>query len=148
METLEAWHLMIWERGCLWFFLIFVKSINMIYQQLGMLVPQHIMIHLMYHYRKHSLQAWHLMIWEQRMFVVGVSGDDVNQYDLSTAWDVSTATYNDSFDVSSQEIFPTGVAFNDMGTRMFVVGSDSDMLYNMTFRVYRKNQTLPLILLR
>ena len=61
-----------------------------------------------------------------RMFVVGNDSDNVIQYDLSTAWDVSTATYNDSFSVSSQETLPTGVAFNDMGTRMFVVGNDSD----------------------
>ena len=30
------------------------------------------------------------------MFVIGWRGDDVNEYTLSTAWDVSTATFVDS----------------------------------------------------
>jgi hypothetical protein len=26
------------------------------------------------------------------MYVIGSTGDDVNEYDLSSAWDISTAT--------------------------------------------------------
>ena len=37
-----------------------------------------------------------------KMFVVGSSGDAVNEYTLSTGFDVSTATFVDSFSVSSQ----------------------------------------------
>jgi DNA-binding beta-propeller fold protein YncE len=32
-----------------------------------------------------------------KMFVVGRSGDDVNEYTLSTGFDISTATFVDSF---------------------------------------------------
>ena len=55
------------------------------------------------------------------MFVVGVSGDDVNEYTLSTGFDVSTASFVDSFSVASQESNPSGVAFNNDGTKMFVL---------------------------
>ena len=58
-----------------------------------------------------------------KMFVVGVRGDDVNEYTLSTAFDVSTASFVDSFDISSQDDSPTGLAFNNDGTKMFVAGN-------------------------
>ena len=58
-----------------------------------------------------------------KMFVLGVSGDDVNEYTLTTGFDVSTASIVDSFDVSSQEANPTEVAFSEDGTKMFVLGT-------------------------
>ena len=61
-----------------------------------------------------------------KMFVVGNAGDDVNEYTLSTGWDVSTASFVDSFDVSSQESSPSGLAFNNDGTKMFVTGYVGD----------------------
>ena len=36
------------------------------------------------------------------------------------------ATFVDSFDVSSQEIIPLGLAFNTDGTKMFVAGGNGD----------------------
>ena len=57
-----------------------------------------------------------------KMFVAGGSGDDVNEYTLTTGFDVSTASFVDSFDVNAQETLPTGLAFSADGTKMFVVG--------------------------
>jgi len=67
-----------------------------------------------------------------KMFVVGVAGDKVNEYTLSTAFDVSTATFVDSFSVAAQEAFPTGLAFSSDGTKMFVVGSIGDDINEYT----------------
>ena len=69
-----------------------------------------------------------------KMFVIGVSGDDVNEYTLSSAFDVSTATYSQNFSVAGQENFPQGLRFNSNGTKMFVVGSAGDDVneYNLT----------------
>jgi DNA-binding beta-propeller fold protein YncE len=61
-----------------------------------------------------------------KMFIVGVDGDDVNEYTLSTRFDVSTASFVDSFSVAAQETDPSGIAFNTDGTKMFIVGSDGD----------------------
>ena len=61
-----------------------------------------------------------------KMFVVGVVGDDVNEYTLSTPFNVSTASFVDAFSVALQETSPTGVAFSSNGTKMFVVGSLGD----------------------
>ena len=55
-----------------------------------------------------------------RMFVVDNGDEDVHQYTLSTAWDVTSATYDGFFSMSSEADEPRGVAFSDDGTRMFV----------------------------
>ena len=59
-----------------------------------------------------------------KMFVVGLT-DDVNEYTLTTGFDVSTASFVDNFDVSKQETHPYGLAFNTDGTKMFVAGNFS-----------------------
>jgi hypothetical protein len=61
-----------------------------------------------------------------KMFVLGATGADVNEYTLSVGFDVSTASFVDSFSVSAQESSPYGLAFNTAGTKMFVVGSSGD----------------------
>ena len=69
-----------------------------------------------------------------KMYVTGTTGDDVNEYSLSTAWDVSTASYVQNFSVSSQENAPRGVFFKSDGTKMYVVGTSSDAVneYNLS----------------
>ena len=58
-----------------------------------------------------------------KMYVIGNVGDDVNEYTLSTAWDVSTAVFNQSFSVSAQELTPVGVFFKPDGLKMYVIGN-------------------------
>jgi len=68
-----------------------------------------------------------------KMFIVGFSGDDVNEYTLSIGFDLrSTVTFVDSFSVSSQETAPRGITFNNDGTKMFVIGNDSDNVNEYT----------------
>ena len=58
-----------------------------------------------------------------KMFVVGAI-NGINEYTLDTPFDVSTASFDDVvFSVSMQETVPTGVAFSNDGTKMFVVGT-------------------------
>jgi DNA-binding beta-propeller fold protein YncE len=61
-----------------------------------------------------------------KMFVVGGEGDDINEYALTNGFDVSTASFTDSFSVAAQDNIPTGLAFNTDGTKMFVVGGSGD----------------------
>ena len=57
-----------------------------------------------------------------KMFIVGTTGDDVNEYTVSTGFDLtSTVTFVDSFAVT-QCPNPTAVKFNTNGTKMFVTG--------------------------
>ena len=61
-----------------------------------------------------------------KMFVVGNTGDDVNEYDLSVPFDASTMSFVDATPISAQEDNPQGIAFSNDGTKMFVVGGDGD----------------------
>ena len=70
-----------------------------------------------------------------KMFIVGVVGDDVNEYTLSTSFDVSTASFVDSFSVASQEQVPLGIAFNTDGTKMFIVGQGSNAVYEYNLSI-------------
>jgi hypothetical protein len=63
------------------------------------------------------------------MFVCGTSGGDINEYTLSTGFDVSTATFVDSFSVSAQASQPRGVAFNTDGTKMYVVSDTTGVRF-------------------
>jgi len=64
-----------------------------------------------------------------KMFVVGEDTDSVYSYNLSAAYDLGSASYNQSFDVSGEDGTPLGVTFNGDGTKMFVVGSSTDKVY-------------------
>jgi len=69
-----------------------------------------------------------------KMYVIGSNGDDVNEYTLSTAWDISTATYVQVFSIGAQETVPTGLFFKTDGTKMYVIGSTGDDVneYNLS----------------
>ena len=65
-----------------------------------------------------------------KMYVVGYTNDTVYQYSLSTAFTVSTASYDSvSFSVSSQSSRPMGMTFNNDGTKMYIVCRDNDAVY-------------------
>jgi hypothetical protein len=65
-----------------------------------------------------------------KMYVLGLTNDTVYQYTLSTGFDLSTASYDSvSFSVTSQETVPRSVVFNTDGTKMYIVGSDNDTVY-------------------
>jgi sugar lactone lactonase YvrE len=64
------------------------------------------------------------------MFVVESTNDSVLQYSLSSAFDVSTASFTGtSFDVSGQDVDPQGVTFSGDGTTMFVIGLNSGSVF-------------------
>jgi sugar lactone lactonase YvrE len=68
----------------------------------------------------------------RKMFVTGNSGDDVNEYTLSTPWVVSTATYVTVFSVSGQDTAPADIYFRADGRKMYMVGTTSDVIYQYT----------------
>ena len=64
-----------------------------------------------------------------KMYVLGAINDNVNEYVLSTAFDVSSAAFTTGFSVAAQETSPQGLAFNNDGTKMYVVGVTNDNVY-------------------
>ncbi|MCH8945760.1 MAG: beta-propeller fold lactonase family protein, partial [Nanoarchaeota archaeon] len=64
-----------------------------------------------------------------KLYVIGADNDAIHEYNLLTAFDVSTGTFNDNFSVSAQETTPDGMAFNNDGTKIYVIGIDTDTIY-------------------
>ena len=67
-----------------------------------------------------------------KFYIVGSNGDNVNQYALSTPFDVQTATFEKE---STHGIISTGseniprcIEFNDDGTKLFIAGSNLDTI--------------------
>jgi len=67
-----------------------------------------------------------------QLYVIGGVGDNVYQYSLSTAFDVSTASFSQSFDVSTQDGAPQGVVFKPDGSQMYVTGAVGENVYQYT----------------
>lgn len=64
------------------------------------------------------------------MFMMGNNSETVYQYSLTTAFDVDTASFNNtSFGVAGQEATPNGVEFNDDGTTMFIIGARENSVF-------------------
>ncbi len=64
-----------------------------------------------------------------KMYICGAGLSTANQYNLSTAWDISTASHSSTFSVSSQDVFPQGISIKSDGTKMYIVGSNTDTVY-------------------
>jgi len=63
------------------------------------------------------------------IYVVGQIGQEVNKYSLSTAFDLSTASYEERFSTSSQDTSPAGIMFSGDYTKMYLLGASNDTIY-------------------
>lgn len=62
-----------------------------------------------------------------KLYIIDVSPDIIYQYTLSTAFEITTATYDSiSLDVTSQENSPRAIVFKPDGTKMFILGNGGD----------------------
>jgi len=64
-----------------------------------------------------------------KMYIVGSTGDGVDEYTLSTPYDPTSATATHFFATGSQDLAPTDLFFKDDGTKMFVLGDWNDKVY-------------------
>ena len=60
------------------------------------------------------------------LFVVGDDGNDVNEYLLTTAYDLSTASFVDSYGTGSEDIDPRALAFDNDGDKLYVIGANGN----------------------
>ena len=71
------------------------------------------------------------------MFVSGRSPEGVHQYSLSTAWDISTASYSNVFyDTTSFVTTPYGVSVSSNGQHLLIADESSGYVYNVSIGGY------------
>ena len=64
-----------------------------------------------------------------KMYIAELSGDRIYQYSLSTAYDISTASYDSvNLNTSSQDN-PVDVIFKPDGTKLYICGSNNSNIY-------------------
>ena len=63
------------------------------------------------------------------MFLVGSQNDSVYRYNLSRAFDPSSASFVNSYDVGSNDNNPRSVFFRPNGHQMYIVGYQRDTVY-------------------
>lgn len=69
-----------------------------------------------------------------KMIGVGDTNNKLFQYTLSTAFDISTASYDSvSFDFSAQVTDPHNLYINDAGTRLYILGVSGNTVYQYNF---------------
>jgi len=67
------------------------------------------------------------------MYILGTANDTLYQYSLSTAWDVSTASYDSvSFSFTSQTLQPYGMSFSPDGTKLYVADQQNSKILQYT----------------
>jgi sugar lactone lactonase YvrE len=71
----------------------------------------------------------------RRLYVADGDGGDVEWYNLTTPGDVTTGVHQLSYDVAGQDEEPTGIAFDDDGGRMLLVGYETANLYQYDLAV-------------
>jgi len=67
-----------------------------------------------------------------KVYVSGSQNDSIYQYDLSTAWDISSGSWVSTLDASSEATDPWGVAILDSGTKVYVLDDTNDKIYQYT----------------
>lgn len=61
--------------------------------------------------------------------------DSVRTWILSTPYDISTAQSSSILNIGSYETSPTGVAFNNDGTKVFICGTTSDSVHQFSLSI-------------
>lgn len=63
-----------------------------------------------------------------KIYIIGTTTDKVHQYNLSTAWDITSfsGAADKELSVSTQETSPLGITFSPDGTHMYITGSVGD----------------------
>ena len=64
-----------------------------------------------------------------KMYTLGDTGNGIDEWALSTAWDVTTASWTAFTSTSSQDTTPTSFFFKPDGTRLWVLGDTNDRIY-------------------
>lgn len=69
------------------------------------------------------------------MYIAEDVQNAVDQYTLSTAWDISTASYTTTFSVSSEEAGMNAAVLSTDGSNLYIIGTGTDSVYQYAMSV-------------
>ena len=64
-----------------------------------------------------------------KLYVIGRNGDEINQWSLSTAYSVQTATYDGVLRINGYETNPEAIEWKSDGTKFYVLGRSGNSIY-------------------
>ena len=67
-----------------------------------------------------------------KAYIIGQAADKIVQYNLGTPWDISTGTLYKGFSILTQDTASVDVGFSTDGTKAYVLGDTSDVVYQYT----------------
>lgn len=70
-----------------------------------------------------------------KLYVTDFGGDQILQYGLSTSWDLSTASFEKSLDVSSLGTTPMGAHISANGTKLYILERNSQTVHQWALAV-------------
>ena len=71
-----------------------------------------------------------------KMFVVGKTQNKIFEFDLSTAFDISTATISSNeYDHGSEDDDATDIKFNSDGTKLFLAGAGDQEIMSIIYQL-------------
>jgi len=76
-----------------------------------------------------------------KMYITGVENANIYEYNLSTAFDISTASFSQSFDVSNQDTNPEDVALNNNEDKIYIAGETTQSVYEYNFLDRQESKT-------
>ena len=79
-----------------------------------------------------------------KMYIVGTSGDDITEYNLSTAWNITTAS-NVGVSPNLSDTSPTDLYISSDGTKCYIVGSGNDAVREYNFGTAWQANTLTFV---
>ena len=67
-----------------------------------------------------------------KLFITGQNSDDILEYDLSTGFNLSTASFNGAYDMTGTVSSPNDVVFNNDGTKAFIGQTGSNKIFSFS----------------
>ena len=85
-----------------------------------------------------------------KWYFVGDSNNRVYEFNVTSAFDIDTKVFSKSKDISDEDINPTGMSWNNDGTKMYVIGLQKDnvneydvsVAFDIAFAVFSKSKLL------
>ncbi len=68
-----------------------------------------------------------------KYYVVGAAGTDINEYNMTVAYDITSSVYSTTYDLDSKSASPEGIMFSEDGTKMIICGAIRNLFeYNLS----------------